>query len=573
MALPQSYVTVSRRPPDVEDYIDMLRRYRSWIVGPMFLGLVVSTVVAFLWPDTFVSTAVLRITPQQVSERFVPTEFNTQITQRLNEMEQDILSRTTLEGIITDPALDLYKRDRLQRPMEDIVSDMRTKDIKIMPILTPGAGSSSSPSDASKMAAAFSVSFTYPDRFRAQAVVRALVSRFVDQNVQAQRNHAQMTTRFLDDELKQAHDKLTQLDDQIAKFQMANSGKLPEETTSNQSMLNSMQMTQSQLAQALQNAQDRKELLQSQLSGFMSQLEYLKNNSEDTVTPLETVQVQAKNQELANATTRLQSMQEQMAALSQIYGKNAPEIKSLRAQIDSAQKNKDRLEKEQQDKDAAAGQKATTPQEKKVPNKNAQQQIVAVQSQIDQTKTLIAEAANNVRTVQNDQDQVAKRIAMYEARIEAAPLNERAWAQLQRDHFLAQQDYDQKVKERQQAETAQNMEEHKAGETLEVLDQPSDPQQPVEPKRPQWAATGTGLGLLLGVVLAGAKEMKNTSLKNLKDVRAYTNLPVLSSIPLLENALLVRRKRRLFWLAWSGAVIFGSMAVLASVYYYYVGQK
>ena len=36
------------------------------------------------------------------------------------------------------------------------------------------------------------------------------------------------------------------------------------------------------------------------------------------------------------------------------------------------------------------------------------------------------------------------------------------------------------------------------------------------------------------------QEMKNTSLKNLKDVRAYTNLPVLSSIPLLENALLVQ---------------------------------
>ncbi len=58
MALPQSYVTVSRRPPDVEDYIDMLRRYRSWIIGPMFLGLVGSTVIAFLWPDTFVSKAV-----------------------------------------------------------------------------------------------------------------------------------------------------------------------------------------------------------------------------------------------------------------------------------------------------------------------------------------------------------------------------------------------------------------------------------------------------------------------------------------------------------------------------------
>ena len=84
---------------------------------------------------------------------------------------------------------------------------------------------------------------------------------------------------------------------------------------------------------------------------------------------------------------------------------------------------------------------------------------------------------------------------------------------------------------------------------------------------------GAGLGLMLGIVLAGAQEMKNTSLKNLKDVRAYTNLPVLSSIPLLENALLVRRKRRLMWLAWSSAIIFGSIVMSAAAYYKYFGQS
>jgi uncharacterized membrane protein YgdD (TMEM256/DUF423 family) len=72
--------------------------------------------------------------------------------------------------------------------------------------------------------------------------------------------------------------------------------------------------------------------------------------------------------------------------------------------------------------------------------------------------------------------------------------------------------------------------------------------------------------------MAGIKEMKDTSLKNLKDVRAYTNLPVLSSIPLLENALLVRRKRRLFWLAWSTAIIIGTIAMSGSMYYYYFGK-
>jgi uncharacterized protein involved in exopolysaccharide biosynthesis len=76
MAAPQNFVSVTRRPPDVEDYIDMLRRYRSWLIGPMFAGLVVAVVVAFLWPDTYVSTAVMRITPQTISDRLVPTIAN-----------------------------------------------------------------------------------------------------------------------------------------------------------------------------------------------------------------------------------------------------------------------------------------------------------------------------------------------------------------------------------------------------------------------------------------------------------------------------------------------------------------
>ena len=32
-----TFESVSRRPPDVEDYIDIVRRYRSWIIGPTYL--------------------------------------------------------------------------------------------------------------------------------------------------------------------------------------------------------------------------------------------------------------------------------------------------------------------------------------------------------------------------------------------------------------------------------------------------------------------------------------------------------------------------------------------------------
>ena len=35
---------------------------------------------------------------------------------------------------------------------------------------------------------AFTISFSYPDRFKAQAVVRELVTKFMEQNVTVQRN-------------------------------------------------------------------------------------------------------------------------------------------------------------------------------------------------------------------------------------------------------------------------------------------------------------------------------------------------------------------------------------------------
>jgi hypothetical protein len=79
---------------------------------------------------------------------------------------------------------------------------------------------------------------------------------------------------------------------------------------------------------------------------------------------------------------------------------------------------------------------------------------------------------------------------------------------------------------------------------------------------------GAAIALVVGFAMAGVQEAKDTSLKNLKDVRAYTNLPVLCSVPLLENTMLVRRKRRIGYLAWSAAVILGLLAVGAALYYH-----
>jgi len=60
-------------------------------------------VAAFLWPDTYISQALMRITPQQVPENLIPSVLNTQMAERLNQLQQEILSRTSLQELIQRP--------------------------------------------------------------------------------------------------------------------------------------------------------------------------------------------------------------------------------------------------------------------------------------------------------------------------------------------------------------------------------------------------------------------------------------------------------------------------------------
>jgi polysaccharide chain length determinant protein (PEP-CTERM system associated) len=556
MATAQSFVSVSRRPPDVEDYIDMFRRYRSWLIGPMFAGLVISVVVAFLYPNTYVSSAVMRITPQQISDRLVPTVINMQMQQRLQQLQQEILSRGSLGELIARPALDLYKAERARLPMEDVVQEMKAK-IRIQPVeVNAGQG---------RITSAFTISFPYPDRFKAQAVVRELVTKFTEQNVTVQRNQAANITSFLNEEMKNAREKVDRLEAGLTKFKAENLGRLPEQFQSNVAQLQSLQMQLSSANESLSRNQQQKLQLETQLQNYNTQLTYYTALAEDTVTTAGPAQV--RNERLNNLNLKIMDLQSRVAAMAEMWTKDHPDLKAAQAQLASLEKQKADAEREETTLPAPA------PSVKRVPNLQNQRMIQDLQGSIAVLKTEM----QNINLQMDDKmkavAELNRQIAGYQSRIESSPQLEQQYAALMRDYGLAKQGYEEMSRRGDQSETAKDLEEHKAGENLEVLDPASDPMTPTEPDRPKWAAIGTGAGLMFGFVLAAAKEMKNTSLKNLKDVRAYTNLPVLSSIPLLENALLVRRKRRLQWLAWSSAVVIGSIAMSGSAYFYYFGGK
>ena len=559
MGAAQNYGSASRRQPDVEDYIDMVRRYRSWIIGPMFAGLVISVVVAFFWPDTYVSTAVMTITPQQVSQSLVHADVATQMGTRLQEMETEILSRSSLSDLIVH--LDLYKKERTQKPLEDIVQDMRNRAIQVKPYESTGSGTES-------RVQAFAISFSYTDRYKAQQVVRELIGKFEEQNLIYMTKTASVTTEFLGDELKNAKQHLEDLDQKLTQFKVANQGKLPDQFQANVQAENAAEAEAARMADTLSQAQARKVMLEQSLQNLIADQNFYVQHGEDVVNS-GGGGGGVKSQQLVALEALLTQQKSRLASMLKLYGENYPEINSIRAEISVTESQKADLEKQLE------AQAASTPE--KGPTKVAN---VGVQARLEELKNSIATIKIQIQTTQGDIDRiiknqglVAQKIVAYQARIEQAPLNEQEYMQLTSDYQLAKTNYESMVQKRDSSETAKDLEQHKGGENLELLDPASLPEQATDPNRPAWAAIGTALGLVIGVVLAGAREMRDTSLKNLKDVRAYTNLPVLSSIPLLENALLVRRKRRLFWLAWSSSFIVGCLAMTVSVYYHFFGRS
>ncbi|MFN9430259.1 MAG: GumC family protein [Acidobacteriota bacterium] len=550
----QDPLAIQHRALDVEDYIDIVRRHKSSILGPSLAGLVIGVVIAFLWPDTFVSSATIRVLPPQVPEGLLSMPLSVDMSQRVNQMTQSILSRATLTNIINTHAL--YPKERKRLPLEDIIESMRNKAIEVRMI-------GGSPGSQSKTVA-FTVTFKYESRVIAQKVCQDLVTKFIDENVRERASSSSQVKDFVEDQWSSRKRELDGIEEQLSRFKSANIGRTPEQQGAMMSAINGVETRMTNINASLGRLNQDRLIIENQISILKDQLRQIIVPTVEnvrTVVPRDE-RLTALEREIANSETKLQSLRES-------YQDTHPDIKAASSNIQILKKERDRLQKiqddlEQQAKKGSGSVSALRPE--------AQREARALEAQIQQLQSRIEASRLEEDSYKKALIEAERSAKTLQGSLASMPSSEKEYEQLRLQAMFARRDFEEIDRVRQRANAAVELENRKQTEKLEVLDQASLPVTPTEPKRWIIILGGAIGGLLLGICFAAAQEMKDSTLKNLKDVRAYTQLTILGCIPLLENDLVVRRRRRLTWLAWSTACL-ASIVIMAGSIAFYLTSK
>lgn len=474
---------LGHRTLGLEDYTAILKR-RWWIIAiPALILPVIAYAASYLVDPLYLSQTLVLVEQQKVPDKYVTPVIVEDLTGRLGSMKEQILSRSRLEPIIN--RFNLFAGQ--QATMDERIDAMR-KAIGIKPI-----------ESAIARVPGFYITFTATDARTAQAVCSEITSMFVNENLKSREQSAQGTTDFLKRQLDDAKRSLDEQDAKLAKFQQQYVGRLPGQEEPNMNMLSSLNTQLDAATQALARMQQDLSYGQTVLA----------QQTREFQTP-ETQRIgpQAQQQEL-------QALLAQEADLTARYTADYPDVVTVHRKI------ADLRHEMAQAPPAPAPQVATAP-------RNEPPTLLQLRAQLRAEELGIAQK-------KHDQAAIQTQIRMYQDRISSSPVVQEQFKILTRDYQTAKESYDTLLKNMQSAKMATDLERQQQGEQFRVMDGANLPDAPTSPKRPAYATGGFAFGLMLGLAIVALLEYRDTALQSERDVWAFTKLPTLATISLLED--------------------------------------
>jgi polysaccharide biosynthesis transport protein len=487
-----------RVSPSFEELWALARRRRRWLLLPLFLCWLAVWGMSWILPATYESEATILVEQQKVPEHFVIPNVTVNLQDRLQNMTQQILSRTRLQKTIDN--LHLYSSARgLGRVLQsgDSVEQMR-KDIKIELVQSPAH-----PSDLT----AFKIYYSGASPSRAQQVNSELTTLFIDENVRSEQQSSEDTTTFLASQLEDASIKLKEQEAKVKAFKARHLGELPSQMESNVKILTGLQTQLESILRDLDNAKQQKLYLDSQLQQFQSARALLNSGDADATSP-ETLDKE------------LFTLRQRLADERSRHTDEYPEIIALKRKIAEAEKLKKDM-----DLEIAAREKAD-PTESPADGLSA-----SYSSPLMQLRSQLKANALEIQNYQHRERVIESEISAYKARLNLTPETEQELADISRGYEESKANYTSLLQKQNQSQLATSLSQRQQGEQFRVLDPPSLPDKPAAPNHLLWSLWGMVLG---GVVAVGSilfLELNNVRVRQEKDLSEVVPARVLVCIP------------------------------------------
>jgi uncharacterized protein involved in exopolysaccharide biosynthesis len=357
----------------------------------------------------------------------------------------------------------------------------------------------------------FFITFKAQDARTAQQVCGEITSLFVSENLNAREQSAEGTTDFLKQQLADAKRNLDDQDAKLAAFEQKNIGKLPGQT---------IQIGDMSLATGSAN-QSTLQALTSQLDAVTQSLDHLQQNEVfiQALVTQQTHDLESAEPSSGISTderrAQLKALIAQRQELETHYTPDYPDVVAISRKIADLQAE-------------IAHVPAETAPAAPDPNRPDPPRLMQLKFQLKSVQQAIVNG-------KQEQARIQQQIRTYEARIEASPLIEEEYKQVTRDHQTALEFYNTLLKKINESTMATALEHRQQGEQFSVMDAANLPDEPSFPNRTVFAGGGLAAGLFLGLLITALLEYRDTSLRNERDVWAFTKLPTLAILSHIDG--------------------------------------
>jgi len=404
-------------------------------------------------------------------------------------MKEQILSRSHLEPIVRK--FNLFSSGN---PSMDDRVEMTQKAIGVKPIPA---------SQTSHGMPGFYITFIAQDAQTAQLVCEEIETLFVSENLNARAQSAQGTTEFLKEQLADSKKNLDDQDAKLAAFQQRYFGMLPDQEQSNSSTLQSLTTQLDAVTQSVNRQQQDVTFLQAMVAQQTHDLQ----NQEPAAAGLVIDERRAE----------LKTLMQQRATLEAQYTPDHPDVVEVNRKIADLQ--------------AAIARSASEPASSVATPSVARPDP----PQLQQLKAQLHAAQQALLDGKQEQSRIEGQIRSYEAKIESTPQVEEQYKEITRDHQTAVDFYNSLLAKMNESSMASALEQRQEGEQFHVVDAPNLPDGPIFPNRKIFAIAGLAMGLFVGLLLSGLLEYRDTSLRNERDIWAFTKLATLAVISHIDG--------------------------------------